>query len=116
MAWNTWWLYHGGSISCDHMVFPKGLSNVCYRNIQAQRTIWYRNKRYLPLTDRCSYELVIFFKSIGSKKHSQHLRIQPSEYVASPRLSGGERERARESGICPLRERTILLGSPLHSA
>jgi hypothetical protein len=33
MALDKWWLHHGGSISCDHMVSPKGLSNgtqACY--------------------------------------------------------------------------------------
>jgi hypothetical protein len=25
MALDTWWLHHGGSIPCDHMVSPKGL-------------------------------------------------------------------------------------------
>jgi hypothetical protein len=40
MALDMWWLHHGGSISCDHMVSPKGLSNGTQRhvtcNIQAQ--------------------------------------------------------------------------------
>jgi hypothetical protein len=39
---NMWWLHHGGSISCDHMVSPKGLSNGTQKhitcNIQAQNS------------------------------------------------------------------------------
>jgi hypothetical protein len=39
MALGRWWLHHGSSIPCDHMVSPKGLSNGTQRhpicNIQA---------------------------------------------------------------------------------
>jgi hypothetical protein len=42
MALNTWWLHHGGSISCEHMISPKVLSNGTQRhvacNIQAQKS------------------------------------------------------------------------------
>jgi hypothetical protein len=40
MALNTWWLHHGGSISCDHTLSPMRISNGTERhitcNIQAQ--------------------------------------------------------------------------------
>jgi hypothetical protein len=55
MVLDTWWLHHGGTISSDHVVSPKGLSNEIRRhvtcNIQAQ-LVCYRNKRHLPLRDR----------------------------------------------------------------
>jgi hypothetical protein len=33
MVLNMWGLHHGGSISCDHIVSPKGLSSGTQRHI-----------------------------------------------------------------------------------
>jgi hypothetical protein len=99
------------------MVSPKSLSNGTQRhvpcNIQAQIAICCRSKRHSPLKDRYyyPYELVIFFRLTGSKR-SQYLRIQPSDYVGSPILTGGERE-GKGRGNLPLRrENCIPKGHP----
>jgi hypothetical protein len=45
MALDRWWLYHGGGISCDHMVSPKGLSNGTQRHVTFN--IWAQNSNLL---------------------------------------------------------------------
>jgi hypothetical protein len=64
--------------------------------------ICYRNKIQLPLRDRCycPYQLVIFFRLTGSK-HSQYLRIQPSEYVGFPYAGWWRKREGREGGDYP---------------
>jgi hypothetical protein len=52
MALDTWWLHHGGTISCDHMVSPKGLSNGTQRhvtfNIQVQKRNLLQEQKIFP--------------------------------------------------------------------
>jgi hypothetical protein len=71
------------------MFSPKVLSNGTQRHIyetyRLKIATCYRNKRHLPLRERCycPYKLVIFFRLAGSKS-SQYLRIQPSKCVGFP--------------------------------
>jgi hypothetical protein len=48
MALDMWWLYHGGSILCDHMASPKEHRNMLHARYGLKRAICYRNKRHLP--------------------------------------------------------------------
>jgi hypothetical protein len=52
MVLYTWWLHHKGSISCDHMVSPKGLSNGTQRhvtfNIQVQKRNLLQEQKIFP--------------------------------------------------------------------
>jgi hypothetical protein len=69
-------------------------TETCYLQHRLKIVICYRDKRHLPLRDRCYclYELVLFFRLTGSK-HFQYLRTQPSEYAGWCRA-----ERERQGG------------------
>jgi hypothetical protein len=115
MALDTWWLHHGGSTFCDHMVSPKGL-------LYGTETFYMQptGSKYQSVIVIKDWEIGVtaiwvshLFRSAGSK-HSQYLRIQPSEHAGFP-YAGWERE-GKGMGNLPFKRKNHSLkvtpGSP----